>query len=223
MKSQKDQRISDLNFYYVDGCDCSYNSYYACQNGSNCCDNDFCRCGTIVDAVVTSVPLMESFVHKISKIYPIESNLDKYAYERLSSLYGAWDHNNFSVNVCPGYYGEEIEGVSFDKAKELEEAVVKYNKLTKNRERIEYLLIAEYGSLLPIVQNKTWRIKKLKRSEIIIGNQEHFKKVDKIARYEKYSLPKGICIEENDKYRLIDGYHRLFASSDVELKMIVGS
>lgn len=220
MKTKKS--LQEIDFKY--SCEIKYDTYYQCQHGSDCCNNDYCRCGTIEDARVVEVPNMAYVVEKVAEFYGLTEEIDLYACDRLLTLHKAWDKDFYEVSVCGGYYGEEIDSVHFGNSQKLELAFEEYCKLKQVRSKVEFLLKAEYGHLIDSVQDKTWKIKLVKKDHILFGNKDYYRKMENevVENYKDYSLPKGICLQENDKFRIIDGYHRLSANTDEKVKVIVG-
>jgi hypothetical protein len=142
-----------------------------------------------------------------------------YAVMRFIVHAGLADPDSWYADVCNGYYGEEIAGVSSeipDIMNKVNQFILD-NRYLSNTEKIRNALIAEYGYILEALEGKGLdNIEKVAVEDIRFGSPDHYTRIDRkgiekfYADYEDYDLPFGICIDEgNGKYRLIDGYHRV--------------
>jgi hypothetical protein len=89
--------------------------------------------------------------------------------------------------------------------------------------RVRRLLVLEYGYLLDSVYSKEWSYEKIRKDQMVFANQERFAELDKemVDVYKTYPLPRAICVLENSKYRVIDGYHRCAGVEGI-LSVILG-
>lgn len=205
------------NWHYSGALDYIYDTHYECQEGSTCCDNDYCRCGVLQDLKATSInPRMISdrIIGKMSNV------VHAYCVDRIVmkavTPYVSHPEDLFDVHACSGYYGEEVgeikmsSSVGDDIAKKLR--VI--GEMRSNRERILYTLNNEYGHVLPAVEKaKSWYVKKIDFSELEIGQPDHYNSLDSnvVDAYKDCTLPRAVCLKSGDKFRLIDGYHRVAA------------
>jgi hypothetical protein len=85
----------------------------------------------------------------------------------------------------------------------------------------------EYGSILPKLQGLTYSIETVERDSIIFSSDPHFRKVNlkKLEHYSDkiYSGIRGIALLKNNKYRLIDGYHRCSTSENRTIKLLIAN
>ena len=84
-------------------------------------------------------------------------------------------------------------------------------------EKIQYCLKLEYGYLIGCVKSATSAaIIKVSPSNIHPTQKEYFVKVDKnvIEEYKDRNLPIAVCVRDDNRYRLVDGYHRFVANKD---------
>jgi hypothetical protein len=88
---------------------------------------------------------------------------------------------------------------------------------------VKYLLVQEYGYVLESLTGRTWTLEKVQKDCMVFRNQERFSRLDKtmVEAYKTYGLPRAICILEENKYRVIDGYHRC-AGVGGNLSVILG-
>jgi hypothetical protein len=81
-----------------------------------------------------------------------------------------------------------------------------------DRKRFEYVLVEEYGYLLPCLKNKKWTIENIRSSQLR-GGDVYRKKLDKMNKtiYANHTLPIGVYHKNSGGYQLIDGYLRYVA------------
>jgi hypothetical protein len=230
--------ISNLNNIdlYEDGVEISYSREYNClENGCR----DICRCSIIVD-IETKVDT-NRIIEKIYNIYfddsletkrnsklsellwDIGDNINLYTIDRISRYFKIWD--NIEVNKTGGFYGEEIESVKISNSEKLVELINKGLSINDLNSRIEYLLDLEYGYLLPELEKRNWELSEINIDDIEIRNESHLESVynKDLKHYDTYKGIMGVVIlTKNDKWRLIDGYHRLSKVKKGKVKILKG-
>lgn len=217
-REQPKRHLGNKSFNYDRGFKYDYSVYYDCENGSDCCDNDYCRCGRIESTKILSVgPILHYFGNL--------EELDLYCVDRILAQNNVWDTASWKLRVTGGYYGEEIDGIYLTNSEEVENLVKECLALKDTTAKIEYVLNLEYGYLLEQIKNKKWEIKEVPKGMIRFGQHDHFVKLNKeaVAYYKTYTLPRGICLEnewEDGSFRVIDGYHRLSACQEDVVKII---
>lgn len=200
-------------------------------DNSNCRCPDYCRCSKIVNKRITDVDLnsITEFIHrdiisksKKSKEQKINDTFLKYCIHRLAVLNHMYDTDNWYLSTCSGYYGEEIKDVIWEGGKQIEIDISEVINKSPN-ERIEYVLVKEYGYLLPRLQGKKYIEELVSVEDIAVGNEQYIKKVDSGHYNDGYNLPIGIYEFDGHKYRIIDGYHRYiaFQNTKKEIPIIV--
>jgi hypothetical protein len=223
--------------------DIDYHSEYDCSN-NGCDDEGICRCGMIYDAVVTHVEVtkMVNLIYdklfddttlsgkregKLSQIlYGIGEDINRYTIDRILRKYKVWDADYYTVEVCGGYYGQEIEGVFLNQniTSKIEEELNIAFSIDDLSGRVEYLLGLEYGSLLPELEHCQYEIIEVDKSDINFGSIEHHSKVKKkdLEFYSdrNYKGIRGVVTFVNGKYRLIDGYHRVHTTAGHKVKVL---
>ena len=164
-----------------------------------------------------------------------EMNL--YTIDRILRIHKVYDPINWVVEVQGGYYGQEIGDVIIndDLAKKLEEEIFEALSIDSLTERVEYLLNLEYGLILPELQDSLYEIVDLEKDDLHFGSisnkKSTLKEIENSStktygyfyddrNYGKDSF-KGIVIEKDGKYRVIDGYHRCLASERKYLKVLI--
>jgi len=186
--------------------DYEYDSYYPCHHGSDCCNNDYCRCEELRNARVKGPLELLKFPEKLKLI-------DQYYFDRVIRLLGALKEDNWEVSVGSGYYGQEIDGISLYPMVENEI----FNNLSlpddiSDADKLKKALEIEYGYILDILisMNKV-RLLELPPKSLRLFNEHYYGKIDRTL-YKDHALP--ACVVRKDvsgKYVVIDGYHRLAA------------
>jgi hypothetical protein len=218
MAKKKEGKLSGRNFNY-DGADCTYNSESHCEC-YGCHDEGICRCRTIVDAKVTEIPKSDEIV---SRLWPYADLIDLYCIERILSLNSIWDINAWEVEICGGYYGQEVDGIVFSNAAACDNLIETLLKLDKDSDKIEFVLNLEYGYILNCLKNLTWEAIEVPFDKLIFGQEDHYVKLNKDAMlvYGQWCLPRAICLEHDGMYKVADGYHRA-ASGGGNVMVYVG-
>jgi hypothetical protein len=233
--------ILGKNFSYLT--DYDYNNHTDC--GSYGCDEEgICRCSTIEDAHVISVniPNMAAVIYSdyfddslaakrnstINSILGgVSKEIDIYTIDRILRINKAYDPSNWEVQVCGGYYGEEIDDIILEDfiARKIENELEEAFNIIELTDRIEYLLILEYGELLPSLKGCEYSVETVERDSIIFGSDEHYRKVNSknLEHYsdKNYQGIRGIALKKGDKLKLIDGYHRSSTSEDRSIKILI--
>jgi hypothetical protein len=230
----------DLHYRCVD---IDYHTEYDCSN-NGCEDEGICRCGTINDSEVTQVEVtqMVNLIYdemfdnstisgkresKLNQLlYGIGEDINRYTIDRVLRKYKVWVPDYYNIEVCGGYYGQEIEGVfmSSNIANKIEEELEIAFSIDDLAGRVEYLLGLEYGSLLPDLEHCQYEIIEIDKGEINFGSISHHSKVKKKDLYfysdKNYKGIRGVVTFVNGKYRLIDGYHRVHTTAGHKVKVL---
>lgn len=206
-----------LNDSYYHSISHTYNYYNACKNGSDCCDNDYCRCGKIIDFEIVDINL-RSLINQFVSLS--DNKIDKYCIDRLLNCSAIKDYDSWEPNIDGGYYGESFNGCKL-KSKVVDDIKNDMTKLftLNDVDKIKFSLSKEYGYLLPILENCTKiNITNVDINKVIKSNLNHIKKLNSkhVDQYKDYKLPIAICKEEHLGFNLIDGYHRLMANQQTK-------
>ena len=227
-----------LKLDYTHSTDYDYNTEYSCDS-SGCYDEGICRCGRIEYAYVKSVNLsslteeiysqfMPENVKsrkretRISEILYGGETIDKYCIYRILVINKAFDTNNWTVNTCGGYYGDEVEDVtiSISTLSSINAQCEILFQLGTLSEKLRYVLELEYGFLLDDVKDCEFELILIYKNHIDFKklNQNHINnvKMEDLRHYapSEYDLPRGIVRGEIDNYKIIDGFHRIIASEN---------
>ncbi len=233
--------IVGVSFKYHTNYD--YDSYRNC--GDHGCDEEgICRCETLENAHVVTVNI-PSIVNEIynsifdnslaskrnsainSILGGVSKEIDIYTIDRILRINKAYEPTNWEVQVCGGYYGQEIDDVLLENsvAQKIEDQINQALSIIDLTPRIEYLLMLEYGSILPVLQGRQYSIETVERDSIIFGSDEHYRKVNtkSLDHYsdKNYTGIRGIALVKDSRYRLIDGYHRSSTSENIKIQLLI--
>jgi hypothetical protein len=221
---------------YKDGVEVSYTRCYNCEE-SGC--RDICRCSIIIniEKKVDTNRIIEKIYNlyfddsletkrnsKLSELlWNIGDDINFYTIDRISRYFKIWD--NIEVDKTGGFYGEEIESITISNSEKLVELINKGLSINDLNSRVEYLLGLEYGYLLPELENRNWELSEINIDDIEIRNESHLESVSNkvLNHYNNYKGIMGVVIlTKNDKWRLIDGYHRLSKCKKGKVKVLKG-
>jgi hypothetical protein len=233
--------IVGVSFKYHTNYD--YDAYRDC--GAHGCDEEgICRCETLENAHVVTVDI-PSIVNEIynsifdnslsskrnsainSILGGVSKEIDIYTIDRILRINKAYEPTNWEVQVCGGYYGQEIDDVILENsvAQKIEDQINEAISIIDLTPRIEYLLMLEYGSILPVLQGRQYSIETVERDSIIFGSDEHYRKVNtkNLDHYsdKNYTGIRGIALVKDGKFRLIDGYHRSSTSENIKIQLLI--
>ena len=200
-----------INFQYcVNG---HINVAYDCAN-NGCAEEGICRCGEIVDYDIYDIDV-NSCVQAIQENLEL-SKKDKmliYGIGRIFRILGLYDPTLYTWNASNSYYGEEIDSVYLDSAKE-KNLIQTIKQFVKTSDKMGFLMKMEYGDIPSEHENKDFHIIEIPLSYIHPGNPNHSDKIKNEKNpYEDYSVDiLGVVKMINPTtYRLVDGYHRYAA------------
>jgi hypothetical protein len=233
--------IVGQNFRYNVNYD--YSDYRNCD-AYGCDDEGICRCGTIENAHVLTVDI-PSIVNEIyanhfdnslatkrnstinSILGGVSKEIDIYTIDRILRINKAYEPTNWEVQVCGGYYGQEIDDIILEDsvAQKIENQINEALSIIDLTSRIEYLLKLEYGNILPALQGRQYSLETVERDSIIFGSDEHYRKVNtkNLNHYsdKNYQGIRGIALVKDGKFRLIDGYHRSSTSENIKIQLLI--
>lgn len=217
---------------------------YSC-NESGCDSEGICRCGEISHKSVTNV-VMQRVVDQIvemtfgtmdqqkrreSRINELlglpDTELLKYAVDRICRSYKLWSPEKWDIHVSPGYYGEEVEGVYIeeDTAKEIIDEIVRVCQMQNVEDIIEALMLLEYGSVHQDLQNCIYEEAMVDLEKIKFGAKQHLKNVRKknTDHYsdDRYKGIRGVVVPIEGGYKAIDGYHRMNSTKLKIVKVLI--
>jgi hypothetical protein len=205
--------IKDQNFAYS-GVDYTYHSTYPHNDDPGLC--------VIEEATATTVSVDQIAAHLAGTK---STTINQYLIDRILRLNKVYLPEVWDVRICPGYYGDEIDGVYLREgiASVVDTMIASVIYLQNDNFKVEELLRLEYGFLLPELEGRDWAVEKIDRQWIKYGNHDYGKRLDPAAVgvYEDYKGIRGIVIPKDDGYRLIDGYHRCYNATGT-VRVLVG-
>lgn len=227
--------ITVIDFKYS-GVDYDYDELHSCDE---VCFNDYCRCGRIVNARVTSIDkarIALEFIDALKKSIGKQHNLsdmDKLAVDRIVAAQNL-SPDDFDIEVGGGYYGEEIYGVRLSSTRhnEILEQINRFGTIDPAdlTAQVEYLLEVEYGYVLDDLKGKTFTIEEISLDDVVFAARGHYVRLDADlvasykARFDKNlafrsveldQIPVGIVEADGPRFRVIDGYHRFKALQEL--------
>ena len=236
--------LKDIKFQY-NGVYVDYSYTYDCEN-YGCDEEGICRCGSIKNECIESVDI-SLIVKKIyddffeqgkaanrnntinEVLYGIGKDIDIYTIDRIIRSYKIWENENWDIEVEGGYYGQEVNDVKIKEsvADKIEEELLIVFSLPSLKEKIEYLLKVEYGKILPEITDCNYKFITIDKDDIIFSTEKHLDKVMKkdldFYSDKNYNGIRGIVKKSGDKWRVIDGYHRIFSTKFPRVKVLVAT
>jgi hypothetical protein len=179
-----------------------YDSYRDCQNGSNCCDNDYCRCSKITNFSIKCFRY-DQIINKISKL-PL---LDQYVIHRLFTFYDLPNIQNFNPIIVSSYYGEELDAIQLDPTIKttISNHLISLTPLS-NIDKILYSLNIEYD--IPATSLSNYKFAEV--ISIPINDIKYTPYLlNKYNDQIDYFLPRGIIIKDDNLYTIIDGHKKI--------------
>lgn len=214
-----------------------YNTNYSCEE-YDCRDEGICRCSKISNAKVEEIDLISITNHLYGKLIDTDlksSNrnkklnnilygfdIDEYCFNRILTINKLWDTEIYEINICRGYYGQEVESITIQdsilrKIENQFEEVLNFDSLS---DKIRYILTLENGYLLESIKDVNFVFGEISNSDINIKNSDHhIKSISKKKFYEHYPYLHGILKEKSGKYKIIDGHHRILSTKDKILRV----
>ena len=204
-------KLDSYNFIYNIDYDC--NTTYDHEK-EGCNESGICRCG-VIHPEIKSVNI-DGISDVICKEFGIKDVATKYCVNRICSSAKMWDKDDWHINKCGGYYGEEVDSINFtgDSAR-IMKAISDVNSAKTIGDKIRIALSFEYGYVLPQIQILEAKIISVSPIQVFIGQTDHYKKLQRdIIKFYKEDWNKEfpVCIVHD--YKLIDGYHRYAAHKD---------
>ena len=236
--------LKDITFQY-NGVYVDYGYTYDCEN-YGCDEEGICRCGTInnehIDSVDVSLIVKRIYDEFFEQgkaanrnnainevLYGIGKDIDIYTIDRILRSYKIWENENWDIEVDGGYYGQEAGNVTIKEtiADKIDEELWTVFSLPSLKEKIEYLLNVEYGKVLPELSNCNYESIVIDKDDVIFGVEKHLNKVMKkdldFYSDKNYSGIRGIVVKSGDKWRIVDGYHRIFTTKWPKLKVLAAT
>jgi hypothetical protein len=247
--------ILHKNFSYS-GVTAIYNSSYDCDSWG--CDNEgICRCGQISDCSISDINInmmVDSIYSDIYEDYTKSSKRDEklnqilngygkdfniYTIDRILRIKKVYKTENWDIEIIGGYYGEEVGDVTIkeDLAKELELLINKALEIEDINERVNFLLMLEYGSIHNKLIDVKYSIVEIDRDLIHYGSQSNkksaLKEIQNSLKHHyndhdskwvrNINTIMGIVVADGKMFRLIDGYHRCLSTNKKMIKVLIGS
>jgi|GEM_PF-3885873 len=213
--------------------------YTDCKN-HGCEDEKICRCFKInsVNIELINIEYLSKLIYsdiydtksdqyyrdnKLNQIlYDHNHTIDIYCINRILTIYKLYDKKSWVSSWSKGYYGDEVDRIYLnDELQSLIEVDINnLIQLSTLKEKIEFILLKEYNYLLESIINKQYKVETVNISDIIF--KPHHNNLSNLDYYDdsNYTLIRGICLKDGDKWRIIDGHHRLSNTKMDKTKII---
>lgn len=214
---------------------------YSCED-SGCYEENICRCCVITKVDFKGVDfnyIVSTFFsqyyqpkeleykrqEKINNIlYSYDKDFDIYCIDRILRINKIWLPENWIFEWSNLYYGDEVTDVKLTEKcfNSILNDIEKVESLKTVYDKVCYLLTREYGWVDRKIEGKKCRITSVSKEDIIFPHISHLSKVKKENKqnFLTNSQIKGVCIKDGDKYRVIDGYHRIWFNQTRNFKII---
>lgn len=239
-----------LNYNYRYSIDYDNYGDYSCAE-SGCDDEGICRCYKIDEVTINSVDLLSLTDDIFTQLFPNNSDsitlrekklnsilydfsiqsqdlINKYCIYRILVKHKIYDTDKWSAQWSGGYYGDEVDDIVIDKSyfdpviKDINDMI----SIPTMEGKIEFVLNLEYGRILDKLVGKKYELKSISKDSIIFGQVNHLKNVlrktlDFYSDIKYRGLPRGIAYKDGNKYRIVDGYHRVSQTKQKDVLLIV--
>lgn len=209
-------REFDFNYYLSYACcrECDTNNHYR-----NCENSGICRNKIIsnfsIKKIIDSSSLFKDMIDKIY-LRNVKSDVSffEYALDRLFANFSKKRDLNeiFIANIGKRYYGEEILDIKIFSI-DIIDILSIINNLN-NTELINFVLENEYGYLLNELKNCYYTEDIIDINKVKISNPVYYNSLDSNIVYGYKDYKNFISIIDKN-YRIIDGYHRFAAASQI--------
>lgn len=221
----------------------SEDGQYSCEE-SGCDDDGICRCYTLNEVHINYVDLVGITNEIYDQIFPKNTNntrdiklteilfdynpemIDKLCINRILTHHKFYSEDNWTAKWSSGYYGDEFDGIYMNyKYAHLKSDLEKLFKLNSIRDKIEFILNLEYGYVLDELKDKEYKLQSIDVESIDFSQRQHLTKVqskdlDFYSDTKYRDLPRGVVLWKNNKWRVIDGYHRLSSTKFPKVRVI---
>jgi hypothetical protein len=204
----------DILKYNCSNLSCDYDSHDYPDGECECGDDAYsctCRIYKGLRIKETSVLNMEYVLNQICTKKC--SEIVRYCTDRILRIHEIYNIKNWSIEPERGYYGEEIGSPLLNNAQNITDKLNEMYSLKSDIEKINFVLVEEYGYILPLLKN----FNNVKVFEMPIGNisqknERYIKKLGQDTTYKDYNGITCIICEYKNENKLIDGYHRYISA-----------
>jgi hypothetical protein len=149
--------------------------------------------------------------------------IERYCIGRIITSFKMWDENYWDIESSGGYYGEEVDGIVFQRDNELSKAINEMFSFSDPMDKIRFVLELEYASIKPVGGMLSAEVIEASYDSLKTPNDSYATMVKKeevgfVTLNDE--IPIGVYKIDGDSYVLIDGYHR-FNKAGLEKKVKV--
>ncbi len=165
-------------------------------------------------------------------ILAMQMLITRYCIHRILCHHKIWQQEVWMYKTSRDYYGAEVQNICLkpNPAREIER-MLEDLKPKSPAEKIEQVLLLEYGYLIPSVVGKKWAVKRIDPKTLEYSNTEHHMRCQHEVKenpsyrqsLQDFSYPRAITLfnPTTNNYKVIDGYHRLVATPTEENPLII--
>lgn len=222
-----------------------YDIEYYCSDSidSVCSIEGICRCGFITNTSLNGVDVSRIAANIYSEIFDkslstkrhnlinslfdISEDIEKYTIDRILRINKIWKPEFWQINVCSGYYGQEIDDIVLyeDVVETINSHLEAAFEIDNLSNRIGFLLELENGFILDEIKNKNYTLSVVDIDNIIFSNENHKSRIliEELEHYsdKNYSGIRGVVKKDGQKFKVVDGYHRLSKTENKLVKVLV--
>lgn len=207
-----------------------------------CIDEGICRC-----YIIDSINIEDVNIQTISELlyYSIfgkntkqekrnnlinsllyQTDIDFFAIDRILRNRKVYLNEKWNWETINNYYGDEVKSIYLNDSvyEEISKHLDEYFSMETFTDKVNFLLKIEYGYLLEELKNKSYEVVEVDYSDIHFPQKNHMKKSKLNNHYDKEIFKEwfifGFCKKVDDKYVVIDGYHRLLSAGNKKIKKI---
>jgi hypothetical protein len=213
----KTRYIEKISWRWV--VDCDYDYTYPCDDQ---CNDGYCRCGVVGGLNYVTIDLPVMVKHVADKVEDI-TVIERYCVGRILTSFKMWETESWEIESSGGYYGEEVDGIVFQRDNELSKAINDMLAFSDPMDKVRFVLELEYDSIEPVAGMLSAEVIDASYSSLKTPNDSYAKmvkkgEVDFVTLNDE--IPIGVYKRDGDAYVLIDGYHR-FTKAGLEKKVKV--
>jgi len=192
--------------------DADYDTYRDCE--ANGCDS-ICRCSTITNVEIESVSdpyitIKEDSGKNGRWVNYKPSGIELYCIDRIKVYTGVYEKDNWDIDVCSGYYGDELGPGTFNNDDLLENRIKEMIEMDNDLDKVLFVLELEYNFTADTIKDcNTAEVISINKKDVVTRfNENGFvrKNDTKYPRDIDTKIP--ICIVR-EGLELVDGNNRM--------------
>lgn len=152
--------------------------------------------------------------------------IQRYCIDRVLTHYRLYQEQNWRIKteIDLNLDRAQIGGIYIrpDFAREIESRINTLDTWSTNGQ-LALIYKMEYDIVPSAINKCNWEAKRIDKDQLEISEDGETDIDDELlSNYQGYNLPRGLCVKNNNKYKVIDGRYRCRASNEKRIQMIVG-